>query len=157
MPQIETPTDPEAAPEPLLFDLIDHFCRHIKLSAGASTSAANTAESYANALKIFKRFIRHAYSRKRGFKAPYPVRILDSDILLAYHDWLSKTPPGRVRRASESASQRDSETASQQIAGADMVAPPAPAWAGPGPPPGGAGGNWGVFWGGRTCFGGGGF
>ena len=79
--------------EPRLFDLIDHFCMHIKLSAGASDSAANTAQSYANAMTVFKRFVRNAYSRKRGFKAPYPISILDSDVLLAYYDWLSKTPP----------------------------------------------------------------
>jgi len=81
-----------------LFDLIDHFCMHIKLSAGASDSAANTAQSYANAMTVFKRFVRNAYSRKRGFKAPYPTSILDSDVLLAYYDWLSKTPPSQGKK-----------------------------------------------------------
>jgi site-specific recombinase XerD len=98
MTQSETTEPSPAEQESLLFDLIDHFCTHLKLSAGASTSATNTAESYANAMTVFRKFIKRSYSRKRGFKAPYPVSILADDVLLAYYDWLSKTPPGRTKK-----------------------------------------------------------
>ncbi len=72
-----------------LFQLIEHFSLHLKLSAGSSPSAANTAQTYANALVIFKKFIKSAYGRKRGVKAPYPLSILGDDVLLAYYDWLT--------------------------------------------------------------------
>ena len=72
-----------------LFQLIDHFSLHLKLSAGASPSAANTAQTYANALVVFKKFIKSAYSRKRGVKAPYPLSTLGDDVLLSYYDWLA--------------------------------------------------------------------
>ena len=97
MTQKPTPEEQEEQAPPL-FDVIEHFCMHMKLTAGLSTSAANTAESYANALTVFKRFIKNSYSRKRGIKAPYPIDILDSDVLLAYYDWLSKTPPYRNQK-----------------------------------------------------------
>lgn len=84
--------------EPRLFDLIDHFCAHLKLSAGASNSAANTAQTYATAMTVFRKFIQRAYSRKRKMKAPYPVSILGNDVLLAYYDWLAKTPPDRTKK-----------------------------------------------------------
>ena len=90
-PAQSPPSSPLAVP--LLFDLIDRFCEHLRQSAGASPSAANTAQAYTNAMTIFKRFLQRSYSRKRGFKAPYPVMMLDSDILLAYYDWLTKTSP----------------------------------------------------------------
>jgi hypothetical protein len=67
-------TEPERTPiedqpdERPLFSLIDQFCLHLKLTAGASPSAANTAETYANALGIFRRFIQRAYSRKKGVR-----------------------------------------------------------------------------------------
>lgn len=83
--------------EPRLFDLIEHFCTHLKLSSGASPSAAHTAESYANAMTVFQKFVKRAYSRKRGVPAPYPVSILDNDVLLAYYDWLVKTPPNQKK------------------------------------------------------------
>ncbi|RME44656.1 MAG: hypothetical protein D6796_11525, partial [Caldilineae bacterium] len=90
------PIQPAPASPPdthLLFDLIDRFCEHLRQSAGASPSAANTAQAYTNAMTVFKRFLQRSYSRKRGFKAPYPVGMLDSDVLLAYYDWLAKTSP----------------------------------------------------------------
>jgi len=92
------PEDAEATPEPLLFDLIDLFTMNLKLSAGQSTSAANTAQSYANAMAVFKKFVKRAYSRKRKVRAPYPVSILDNDVLLAYYDWLSKVSPDRAKK-----------------------------------------------------------
>lgn len=85
------------ADEPKLFDLLDHFATHMKLTAGNSPSAANTAQSYATALSVFKKFVRNAYSRKRGVKAPYPISILDSDVLLAYYDWLTSITPARKK------------------------------------------------------------
>lgn len=83
--------------EPRLFDLIAHFCAHLKLSSGASPSAAHTAQSYVDAMTVFQKFIKHAYCRKRGFSAPYPVSMLDNDVLLAYYDWLVKTSPSRKK------------------------------------------------------------
>ncbi|HEY85137.1 MAG TPA: tyrosine-type recombinase/integrase [Chloroflexi bacterium] len=81
-----------------LFSLVNEFTMHLKLSAGKSSSANNTAQSYANAMVIFKKFIRRAYSRKRKVKAPYPVSILADDVLLAYYDWLSKVPPDKAKQ-----------------------------------------------------------
>jgi integrase len=119
----------ETSQEPRLFDLIDHFCMHIKLSAGASTSAANTAESYANALQVFKRFIRRAYSRKRGFRAPYPVSILDHDVLLAYYDWLTKASPKQAKKSPQSLTETDTPDNPGEIAAPPAQPPPPPRYA----------------------------
>ncbi len=114
------PTEP--ADEPKLFDLLDHFIAHLKLTAGNSPSAANTARSYGAALAVFKKFVRNAYSRKRGMKAPYPVSILDNDVLLAYYDWLTSTAPGRKKAA-------DVSPAADAADAPDDFSPPPP------PPP----------------------
>jgi|GEM_PF-993036 len=92
----QPPAANETVPaEPKLFDLLEHFTAHLKLSAGSSPSAANTAQSYASALTVFKKFIRNSYGRKKGFKSPYPAAMLDSDVLLAYYDWLTAASPKR--------------------------------------------------------------
>ena len=108
--------DPTAKPP--LFDLMDEFSAHLKLSAGASPSAANTAETYANALGIFRRFIQRAYSRKKGVRAPYPADLLESDVLLAYYDWLTKTPPKRTSAEETPATQYAHSTIQHYLAAA---------------------------------------
>lgn len=119
-------TLPPQAEEPRLFDLIEHFCAHLKLSAGASPSAAHTAQSYVNAMTVFQKFIKHAYSRKRGVPAPYPVSILNDDVLLAYYDWLVKTSPGRKKAAPAPATPPPADAVSPaEPAPPDFSPPPA--------------------------------
>ncbi|MFQ5575836.1 MAG: tyrosine-type recombinase/integrase [Anaerolineae bacterium] len=113
---------------PGLFDLIDHFCLHLKLSAGASPSAANTARSYATAMSVFKKFVKHSYSRKHGVKAPYPAAILNHDVLLAYYDWLAKTSPGKTGQARRPLPEPDAPSAGPPDA-APSPPPPPPRYA----------------------------
>ena len=116
----------ETVPEALLFDLIDQFTMHLKLSAGKSNSAANTAQTYANAMVIFKRFIKRAYSRKRKVKAPYPVSILADDVLLAYYDWLSKVPPDKAKQKAAALAEAKAAAAADSPAEPDFTPPPPP-------------------------------
>ncbi len=122
-----SPPDAQSGPEPLLKDLVHQFTTHLKLSAGKSVSAANTAQSYANAMVVFKKFIKRSYSRKRNVKAPYPVGILADDVLLAYYDWLSKTPPDRVKNRTRALS--ESPAGDDRQPGRPDFSPPPP------PPP----------------------
>ncbi len=119
----------EAAPEALLFDLIDQFTMHLKLSAGKSSSASNTAQSYANAMVIFKKFIKRAYSRKRKVRAPYPVSILADDVLLAYYDWLSKVPPDKAKQKAAALPEAKAADDTDYPEEPDFTPPPPP------PPP----------------------
>lgn len=121
----DSTADNSQSPEPKLFDLLEHFAAHLKLSAGNSPSAANTAQSYASALTVFKKFIRHSYSRKKGVKAPYPVSMLDTDVLLAYYDWLTTVSPKRKPTPSPKITPATGENADNPAA-PDFSPPPAP-------------------------------
>ncbi len=112
-----------------LFSLIDEFTTHLKLSAGKSSSASNTAQTYANAMVIFKKFIKRAYSRKRKVKAPYPVSILADDVLLAYYDWLSKVPPDKAKQKAAALPKAKAANDANYPEEPDFTPPPPP------PPP----------------------
>ncbi len=119
-----TETDAGSPDEAKLFELIAHFCNHLKIRAGQSASAANTAETYTNSMEVFKRFISTAYGRKRNLTAPYPTSILDDDVLLAYHDWLSRTTPHHKKPSA--ANKPNGADQEQRSAPADEALPARP-------------------------------